>query len=65
MIPLTNIEIEYILLRCEGLTNEEAARRMFRSPRTLDGYRDDILTKTGCRSMIQAVALLFRQGVIK
>jgi DNA-binding CsgD family transcriptional regulator len=62
---LNHHEIQYILLRCEGLTNKEVARRMFLSPRTIDGYRDKIFAKTGCKNMIQVVAKLMREGSIK
>lgn len=59
------MEIEVVRLSCEGMPYKEIADRLYRSPRTIDGYRDRILEKTGARNMVEAVAKLYDHGILK
>lgn len=47
---LSTREKEVLQLICEELTNREIAEKLFISPRTVDGHRNRILDKTGCKN---------------
>ena len=64
-MQLTALEQQYLLLRCQGLTQPQVAERMFRSIRTLDGYRDKILEKTGAKNLLHALATLLLNDIVK
>jgi len=46
-VELTAREQEVLTLICKGLANEEMARRLFVSKRTIEGHRTNLLLKTG------------------
>jgi DNA-binding NarL/FixJ family response regulator len=62
---LTGLELQLMEFVSQGLTQKDAADKMYRSKRTVDGYRDDIFQKLDCHNMAHAVAILFRQGILK
>ena len=45
MVRLNDIEISFLKLVCTELTYKEIAEKMYKSPRTIDGYRDDLFQK--------------------
>jgi DNA-binding NarL/FixJ family response regulator len=49
-IELTAREKEVLLLICQELTNQEIADRFSVSVRTIEGHRNNLLLKTGCRN---------------
>ena len=49
-IELTNREKEILVLLCKELTNAEIAEQLFISSRTVEGHRNNLLLKTGCRN---------------
>lgn len=49
-IELTDRELEILKLICMELTNTEIAERLYISARTVDGHRNKLLAKTGCRN---------------
>lgn len=49
-IELTNREIEIIILICKELSSLEIANKLFISTRTVEGHRNRLLLKTGCRN---------------
>lgn len=49
-IELTEREIEILKLICQELTNAEIAEKLYISARTVDGHRNNLLSKTGCRN---------------
>jgi DNA-binding NarL/FixJ family response regulator len=49
-IELTSREKEVLVLLCTELTNTEIGERLFISPRTVEGHRNNLLAKTGCRN---------------
>lgn len=57
-------ELEILSRAAEGNTNDEIARALFISPETVKSHVRHILTKTGCSSRTQAVALALRQHLI-
>lgn len=63
--PLTGLELQLCELVSEGLTIRQAADKMYRSHKTLAGYRENVFEKLGCHSMTHAISILFRKGVLK
>ncbi len=49
-IELTAREKEILILLCKELSNIEIGERLFISPRTVEGHRNNLLQKTGCRN---------------
>jgi DNA-binding NarL/FixJ family response regulator len=47
---LTNREIEVLQLICEQKTTAEIAKKLFLSPRTIDGHRNNLLIKTNAKN---------------
>ena len=42
-------EIEFIRLACSDMTYKEIADTMILSPKTIDGYREDVFQKLECK----------------
>lgn len=49
-VELTNRETEVLHLICKEFTNTEIAKQLNISPRTVDGHRNNLLAKAGCRN---------------
>ena len=49
-VELTEREREILLLLCKELTNIEIGEQLFISPRTVEGHRNNLLSKTGCKN---------------
>ena len=49
-IQLTDRETEVLKLICKEMTTAEIAEQLFLSPRTVEGYRNRLLEKTGARN---------------
>ncbi|PZP48839.1 MAG: DNA-binding response regulator [Pseudopedobacter saltans] len=49
-IDLTEREKEILQLVCQEYSNAEIAEKLFLSPRTVEGHRNNLLAKTGCRN---------------
>lgn len=49
-VELTEREREILLLICQELTNIEIGEKLFISSRTVDGHRNNLLSKTGARN---------------
>jgi DNA-binding NarL/FixJ family response regulator len=49
-IELTAREKEILVLLCRECSNIEIGERLFISPRTVEGHRNNLLQKTGCRN---------------
>ncbi len=50
-IQLTKREIEILQLVCKEHTTEEIAEKLFISVKTVNGHRNNLLQKTGCRNV--------------
>jgi len=61
---LTAKEIEVLKLLAQGCTNAQLARKLHRSPKTIDHHVSAILDKLGVHSRTQAVATAFSLGII-
>ncbi|MEO6760022.1 MAG: response regulator transcription factor, partial [Saprospiraceae bacterium] len=61
-VALTNREIEVLQLICHQFTTPEIAEKLFISTRTVDGHRNNMLSKLGCRNTAGLVVYAIRHG---
>lgn len=61
-IELTAREKEVLALICRELNNAEIAERLFLSTRTVEGHRNNLLAKTGCRNTAGLVLFAVKYG---
>lgn len=61
---LTAREREVLKLTAEGLTSTEVGRRLFISPRTVEGHRAHVLEKLGLETQRDLVRYALRHGII-
>jgi two-component system, NarL family, invasion response regulator UvrY len=64
-LKLTKREIEFLGLICTDLTYKEIASRMSVSPRTVDGYRDNLFEKLNVKSRVSLALYAIRQGYVQ
>ena len=64
VIKLNNREITFLKLVCTELTYKEIAGKMFLSPRTIDGYRDDLFQKLYLKTRVGLVMYAIKNGII-
>ena len=62
---LTPRETEVLELMAEGATNDEVADRLFISRNTVRNHVQNILTKLGAHSRLEAVVIATRTGLVK
>lgn len=60
--PLTDRQMEVLLLGAQGLTNREIAARLGRSENTIRRHRDLMFKALAVHSMAGAVGLAYREG---
>jgi DNA-binding CsgD family transcriptional regulator/tetratricopeptide (TPR) repeat protein len=61
---LTTKELEVLQLLAQGRTSAQIARRLHRSPRTVDHHVSAVLQKLGVHSRSEAVATAFALGMV-
>jgi two-component system, NarL family, response regulator DegU len=61
--PLTERELEVLRLICQELTTTEIAGKLFLSPRTVEGHRNNILLKIGARNTAGIVVYAMSKGL--
>jgi DNA-binding NarL/FixJ family response regulator len=61
---LNEREIEFLKYTCTEMTYKEIADKMFLSPRTIDGYRDDLFEKLHAKTRIGLVMYAIRNGIV-
>ena len=64
VLGLNERELEILKLICTEMTVKEIAEKMNLSPRTIDGYRDALLQKLGCRSRVGLVIFAIKNGIV-
>jgi DNA-binding NarL/FixJ family response regulator len=62
-IDLTDREIEVLRLICKEHTNSEMAEVLNLSPRTIDGHRNNLLAKVGCKNTAGLVLFAVNNGI--
>lgn len=64
-VNLTKRELEILQLICEQLTTSEIAEKLFISPRTVDGHRNNLLEKTGAKNTAGLVVFALENKVVE
>lgn len=64
VIQLNEREINFLKLVCTELTYKEIAEKMFLSPRTIDGYRDDLFQKLNAKTRVGLVMYAIKNGIV-
>jgi len=62
-ITLTERENEILTLLCQEFTNAEIGEKLFISTRTVEGHRNNLLLKTGCRNTAGLVIFAIKNGL--
>ncbi len=63
-LEFSSIELDVLLLISEGLTAEEIAKKLFKSHRTIEGYRQRLLDKTGSKNIAALISWAYKNGVL-
>ena len=61
-IQLNDREMDILKYVCQQLTTAEIAEKMFLSPRTVEGYRRELLEKTDTKNSVGLVLYAAKQG---
>ena len=61
---LTSKELQVLKLLAQGCSSAQLARRMHRSPKTVDHHVSSLLEKLGVHSRTEAVAAAFARGIV-
>jgi DNA-binding NarL/FixJ family response regulator len=64
LLDLSFKEKEFLKFACTELTYKEIADKMFVSPRTIDGYRENICTKLQIKSRIGLVMFAIKHNLV-
>jgi DNA-binding NarL/FixJ family response regulator len=64
-LQLTERDVEVLRLIAEGYTNQEMADKLFTSKRTVEGYRQQLMNKTGTRNTAALVSFAFTHSLIR
>ena len=63
-LDLTSREKEVLQLICEQCTAPEIAEKLFISPRTVDGHRNNLLLKLDCRNVAGLVVFALQHQIV-
>ncbi|WP_240743134.1 response regulator transcription factor [Ilyomonas limi] len=64
MLGLNEKEIEFLKLAATEMTYKEIAQQMHLSPRTIDGYRDQLFQKLNVVSRVGLVLFAVKHGIV-
>lgn len=64
-VELTSREKEVLQLICTEHTNQEIAEKLFISSRTVEGHRNNVLSKLGCRNTAGLVVYAMQSGLVQ
>ena len=63
-ITFSEKEIEVLRMLCKGFSNQEIADKLFMSVRTVEGYRNKLLQKTGSPNVINLVIYALKNKLV-
>jgi two-component system response regulator DegU len=61
---LSEREQQVLRFLCDGMSTVEIGDKLFVSARTVEGYRQRIIEKTGTKNIAQAIAFAFKRNMI-
>ena len=61
---LTKREMEIMKLMCEDMSNQEIAKVLFISPRTVDGHQTNIINKLGVKSKVGLLRYALKHNIL-
>lgn len=61
---ITKSELHVLLHLCQGMTASEIGEKIFKSTRTIEGYKQRLMDKTRSKNTASLVAWAFRNGII-
>ena len=64
LVKLNQRELQFLKLVCTELTYREIAEQMFLSPRTIDGYRDDLFEKLKVKTRVGLAMYAIKNGIV-
>ena len=64
-LALTARELAFVRLVCSELTYHQIAQVMHVSPRTVDGYREELFEKVGVKSRVTLALWAVKVGVVE
>ena len=64
-VQLNAREIDFLKYACTEMTYKEIADKMFLSPRTIDGYRDDLFEKLNLKTRVGLVMYAIKNGIVQ
>jgi DNA-binding NarL/FixJ family response regulator len=65
LLSLNEKEITFLKLACTEMTYKEIAEHMYLSPRTIDGYRDQLFEKLNVKSRVGLVLYAIQKGIVR
>lgn len=65
LLDLNDRELEFLKLASSEKTYKEIAEEMHLSPRTIDGYRDNLFEKLNIKSRVGLVLFAIRNGIVQ
>ncbi|MBP7821851.1 MAG: response regulator transcription factor [Saprospiraceae bacterium] len=63
-VEFTSVELEVLTLISNGYTSDEIAKMLYKSTRTIEGYRNSFLKKTNTKNIASLVTWAFKNGVL-
>lgn len=63
-LELTKLEITLLKYISEGDTAEEIGRKLYKSPRTIEGYRHKLIQKTKSRNVAELITWAYKHNLI-
>ena len=63
-VQLNDKEKEFLKHSCSEMTYKEIADKMFLSPRTIDGYRDNLFEKLHIKTRVGLVMYAIKNGIV-
>jgi len=63
-INLTIREVEVLKLICQGMTNPEISDKLCISPRTVEGHKASLISKTGSKNSVSLVMFAMKNNLV-
>ncbi|WP_342644500.1 response regulator transcription factor [Mucilaginibacter sp. CSA2-8R] len=63
-VKFSDRDIDVLNYLAEGLTNQEIADKLFTSKRTVEGYRENMINRTGVRNTVALIRYAIIHGII-